>query len=455
MIRRIEDFLTREHMLIGAGLLRMTIGLGILFHLIDHYPERHLLWGEKGLWPIGEFLSGAEERGIYTLFHLSDAPWVFEGIYHGGILVVLLFTLGYRTRITTVCTFILFWSLYYRTPFITNGGDNLVRIVLFFLLFANAGARLSLDRRRRKPPLTGESTLRPFAAVLHNFAVFAIILQLLLLYFNAGIYKVMGSMWQGGTAVYYAMRVQDYFWPGISDRLWQSESLVVFLTYSSVLFQIAFPFLLLNRYTKYAAVIAAFLFHTGVGLMMNLALFSWYMIGCEWILLSDRDYRFWAERARSLGAKGGLWMNRVGERVGFLTRRKITVFYDGWCPFCTRSVHTAKKLDGFGLIHFVSFREPGVTASYGLDPDRLEKRLHSTKDGLHFHEGIDGIIQMVSRLPLLWPFWPLLILSRRLGIGQRVYDWIAGKRTIIPAGGCDEHCSIGSRTSSTRQKTSS
>ncbi|MFC4077621.1 DCC1-like thiol-disulfide oxidoreductase family protein [Salinithrix halophila] len=445
-MNRVERFLTREHMLFGTSLLRISMGLGILYFFFYHYSERHLLWGAGGLWPTDAFLAGAEERHILTLFHLSESPWFFEGVYHIGILAALLFTLGYRTRWTTFLTFLVLWSFYYRNPFVTNGGENILRLQLFYLLFANAGAYLSLDARRQARRRTAkEPGLRPFSSALHNFAVAAIILQLLIMYFTSGIYKVMGSMWQNGTAVYYAMRVQDYVWPGLSEKVWSSEPLVIFLTYSSVLFQIAFPFLLLNRYTKYAAIGGAFLFHIGVGLMMNLALFSWYMISCEWILLSDRDYRFLGDWFRKIRAKGG---NRMGNMLARLTERpffnrhRITVYYDGWCPFCTQSVTTARRLDWFDMIRFVSFREPGVTEQYGLDPERLKKRLHSTNDGRHFREGIDGIIQMVQRLPLMWPILPVLLLSRWLGLGQRVYDWIASRRTIIPAGGCDDHCSI-------------
>ena len=291
MIKRLEHFLTTRHLLIGTGLMRFFLGSGILYHLLFHYRERHLLWGSGGPWPTYKFLEASAERGIITLFQLSDSPWFFECIYHLGILIVLMFTLGFRTRLATVLTFLLFWSLYYRNPFITNGGDNLVRIQLFYMMFTQAGAAFSLDRwlkKRKQGKIRGR--LAPYGAVLHNVAAAAIIIQLVFLYFTSGIYKVMGSMWQEGTAVYYAMRVQDYVWPKVSPWFWQSETIIVFLSYASVLFQVSFPFLLLNRFTKYLALLGAFTFHTGVGLMMNLALFSWYMIACEWILLGDREY---------------------------------------------------------------------------------------------------------------------------------------------------------------------
>ena len=59
-------------------------------------------------------------------------------------------------------------------------------------------------------------------------------------------YKVMGAYWQEGTALYYATRVQEFHWPGISEWLGESEFLLVLLSYATVFFQVSFPFLLLN-----------------------------------------------------------------------------------------------------------------------------------------------------------------------------------------------------------------
>lgn len=304
MIHRLNHFLSTKRVLIGTSLMRFSLGTGILFYLLYHYQERHLLWGSEGLWPTEKFMESSGERGIITLFHLSDAPWFLDGIYHIGILAVVMFTIGFRTRLATIFTFLIFWSLYYRNPFITNGGDNIVRIQLFFLLFAQAGTHFSLDRMLSQRRTSSKSRLEPYSSILHNFAVLAMILQLVCLYTTSGIYKIMGSMWQGGTAVYYAMRVQDYVWPGVSEWIWQSEGLIVLLTYSSVLFQVSFPFLLLNRYTKYLALLGAFCFHTGVGLVMNLALFSWYMISFEWLLLTDSEYHRLIKRWKTLYSKG-------------------------------------------------------------------------------------------------------------------------------------------------------
>ena len=114
---------------------------------------------------------------------------------------------------------------------------------------------------------------------------------------------------------------------------------------------------------------------------------------------------------------------------------RTTVFYDGWCSLCRRSVGTLKRLDLLGLLVPVSFRDPGILEQFGLDPARVAARLHARAAGAPVPvEGIDAVILIATRLPPLWPVLPVFWLARRLGFGQRLYDWLAVRRTIFPAG---------------------
>lgn len=116
-------------------------------------------------------------------------------------------------------------------------------------------------------------------------------------------------------------------------------------------------------------------------------------------------------------------------------RFRVSVFYDGRCLFCRRTMATLKRLDWLGLLEPVSFRDPGVIERFGLDPVRAAARLHARAAGAPAPvEGIDAVILIATRLPLLSPLVPFLWIAARFGWGQRVYDWIAARRTIIPAG---------------------
>ena len=56
------------------------------------------------------------------------------------------------------------------------------------------------------------------ANLVHNAALFVIMAEACLIYATAGWYKIQGSRWQDGTAVYYPLHL-DYFspWPALSD----------------------------------------------------------------------------------------------------------------------------------------------------------------------------------------------------------------------------------------------
>ncbi|MBI3974985.1 MAG: DUF393 domain-containing protein [Armatimonadetes bacterium] len=116
-------------------------------------------------------------------------------------------------------------------------------------------------------------------------------------------------------------------------------------------------------------------------------------------------------------------------------RLRVFLFYDGWCVLCRRATATLRRLDVLGLLDPVSFRDPGVVQRFGLDPAKVAARLHAQARGApRPREGIDALILIATRLPPVWPLLPVLWIAARIGLGQRVYDWIAARRTLIPAG---------------------
>ena len=59
---------------------------------------------------------------------------------------------GVFTRVTTITTVILWTSVYVANPYVGSGGDAVLRMVLFYLCFTDAGQKWSVDawlRERR------------------------------------------------------------------------------------------------------------------------------------------------------------------------------------------------------------------------------------------------------------------------------------------------------------------
>ncbi|MDQ7858172.1 MAG: DUF393 domain-containing protein [Armatimonadota bacterium] len=110
-------------------------------------------------------------------------------------------------------------------------------------------------------------------------------------------------------------------------------------------------------------------------------------------------------------------------------RLAVRVYYDGWCALCRRGAGMLRRLDWLGLLELVSFREADLAAREGLDLRRLEHRMQARPaTGGPVREGVDAVVLVASRLPLLWPLWPILALARWTGVGGAAYDWIAARR---------------------------
>jgi hypothetical protein len=206
--------------------------------------------------------------------------------------------------------FIFWWSLQQRFPGLWDGGDNIMRLVLIYSMFANTSAYFSMDaaRRRQNPP-PSRPTLEKTAAMFHNAAMLAFAIQLGVMYGVAGLTKVQGEMWREGTALYYALRGGQYVWPGKSEWLYRNGPLMAFVSQMTVLFQVGFPFMLfMNRYTRLLVILISISFHLSIALFMGLITFSLYMMAVDLALIGDDEYRLMGRGLQRLAERVRGWV---------------------------------------------------------------------------------------------------------------------------------------------------
>ncbi|MFS8200241.1 HTTM domain-containing protein [Streptomyces sp. CWNU-52B] len=135
------------------------------------------------------------------------------------------------------------------------------------------------------------------ANLVHNAALFVIMAEACLIYATAGWYKVQGSRWQDGTAVYYPLHL-DYFspWPGLSGLLAASGTMVTVVTYGTVIAQVAFPFTLFNRRVKNVLLAAMMTEHAVIAVVLGLPFFSLAMIAADAVFLPTSFLRRLGDR---------------------------------------------------------------------------------------------------------------------------------------------------------------
>lgn len=122
--------------LYGLAVLRIGYGLVLLAHLLVNYVDRRVLWGPESPWTpklLKEDLAGDE---TFSVFAFSDSGPYFEVVYHLFIVIVVAFVVGWRTRFVTPLLAVMVWSWHEREPWILDGGDNIMQLVLIYACFA-------------------------------------------------------------------------------------------------------------------------------------------------------------------------------------------------------------------------------------------------------------------------------------------------------------------------------
>ncbi|MFH8757215.1 HTTM domain-containing protein [Streptomyces atroolivaceus] len=158
------------------------------------------------------------------------------------------------------------------------------------------------------------------ANLAHNAALLVIMAEVCLIYATAGWYKIQGSRWQDGTAIYYPLHL-DYFapWPELSGLIASSALAVMILTYVTVIVQVAFPFTLFNRRVKNVLLVAMIGEHAGIAVLLGLPFFSMAMIAADAVFLPT-VFLVWLGRRVAQGRQR-LFSRREG-RLGLPRQRR-------------------------------------------------------------------------------------------------------------------------------------
>lgn len=427
---RIIDYFSKERFTIATSILRIIFGIIILYNYMILYSQRHLLFTDNGYTTFGSTLS---------LYDISNSTIYFDVVYNIGIVVAILYTLGIKGRLSSILNFIFYYSLYIRFYHIGDGGDNLMIIALFFLIFADCTKYFSFDQNNKNRK-SRQPNSRKFTSILHNFSVFFIIAQVIIVYMVSATYQLMGETWSSGTALYYISQVQTMSSP-IFEKL-ATGSLVylgVILTYASIFVKYAFAFMIFNKKAKIFIVSCICMFHIGIGVSMHLYTFSLIMIAVEALLFTNEEYYSFYNKLQKTGIKIKerllAYTNAFSKR--HLQNYKLIVFYDGWCGLCLTTVSKLQRLDWFDLITYVDFRDSSNIKNESLNLNELEKRMHSLnpKNG-KIQNGVDSFTDLTKRIIPLWFLTPILYLSKWLGIGNMIYDFIAKRRNLVPVNKC-------------------
>ena len=126
----------------------------------------------------------------------------------------------------------------------------------------------------------------------------------------------------------------------------------------------------------------------------------------------------------------------MDKKTDSMKMKHLVVFYDNWCPNCTRFKRFIERVDWLDLIEFKELRSPKDINKFSNINLELAKQQMATYSNQWYY-GFISLYLISCRIPLLWTILPLFFLFKITGFGQYLYINLAVKRKIIPIH-CDE-----------------
>jgi hypothetical protein len=300
----------------GAAAARILSGCTVLGLLISNFRTRDVTFGAGSVWakPLQD---GVGDAPFYwpTELVASMGSTTFLFYYLAIIALAVLWTLGWQTRLVGVLMLIGEVSIIERAPLVGEQGDNILRIGLVLLLFMQTDEYWSLAARRRTRRGARDPVLPLWLSNgVHNVALATLGVQVVVVYFSAGMAKARGDLWQHGTALYYPLQLQEFRpFPFLNDLFTHFGVVVGVATYFVLLVEIGFGFALLHPLARRVAIAAVIVLHVSIAVLMALPWFSLSMLAFVAIFISTSTYLALEHRLRRLVRRDDLRHATAGQ----------------------------------------------------------------------------------------------------------------------------------------------
>ncbi len=309
---RWNNFWFRSVSGVAFGLVRIAFGATLLLTLLEFAPLLFDQYTASGYFPI----SSARQwswGNLIALFHVDalDTLGAIVAIYTTLLFATTLLMLGWHTRIAAATVFALLLWFQTRNPTYLNGGDEVLRLMAFYLFLGY----LTIPPRSRSVSVDrwlsteGSRSDRWLGGEMRIWPVRMIQIQICLVYAVAGAWKLAGDSWWTADAVFYATQnpqVARFILPAAA---W-SQPLFWVASLSTAWWEFTFPLTYAWKRTRKLALGFGVFLHVGVLLTMNIGFFSLAMLAAYPAFVGSENCRAWLLR---LLKRGVLDASAVGE----------------------------------------------------------------------------------------------------------------------------------------------
>lgn len=208
------------------------------------------------------------------LFLLTGSNWGLSLVFLSGILASLALMVGYRARLAGLYCWLFLTFLQLRNPLVLDGGDELLRLLLFWTPFLPLSARWSYEARLHPEWRRLPNSYRSVATV-------GLYAQYGLFYFFAALLKSGPDWWQTRLALYYTLSI-DQFTTRFGHYLLKFPELLKWGTTTGLVCEYLLALLLLwpvgLRYSRALFYAVLCFFHLSLAAMLHLGIFEFIVI---------------------------------------------------------------------------------------------------------------------------------------------------------------------------------
>ena len=387
----------------SLALLRIVIGLLILADILQRSQDLIAHYTESGVMPQSLLISNHLTAGTWSLFLISSNVWIIGILFViTGICAIGLIG-GYRTRLFTFLCWVLISSLQARNRMILDGGDDTLRLVLFWGMFLPLGARFSIDSvldLEKKVPNR-----------FINVAAIAYTLQIAYIYWFAVMWKSNPVWLSEFRGAYYAIQM-DFFASPLGHWLRNFPDLMPAFDIATIIVELFGPLLLFIPSKKYAwifrciVVVNFILLHFSFGSFLEIGLFA-FISASSWLAFIPSQ----------------VW-DKLQSLVNTHARSQIKIYYDQECMFCFKTVLLLRTF----LILPTSQMIPAQSDAHMLSVMRQHNSWIVVDQNGNEYLKYAGLVYLFKNSPITG--WLGFLLAPLEIIGTPLYEGVASHRQI-------------------------
>jgi hypothetical protein len=280
MKKIIDNLSTENRFSFYSSFFRIFICIHLLKDVISSWGFKDLLYMSKSFY--------SHEESLILSFLGIETWWLrdhFQFFYLFYIIVIIMYFFGIGRRITAIILYILYEVIQSLCPTIQNGGDNLLKFIILYMIFID-----SYDYFSVKKDFIRNEEVTKFKNFLSNIFGFSICIHLCLAYFVSAIHKIHADVWFNGVATYYTLSLERFRGTSWNLTLVKNGLFVTLSTYATILIELFYPVLVWFDKTKKAMILLAIFLHIGIYIFMMIYDFQLVFIFVQGFFISNKSW---------------------------------------------------------------------------------------------------------------------------------------------------------------------